>query len=269
MNLDLKNQTAVIIGAAQGIGLAIAEAFARESANVVLIDLKTDVVETATRVACETGVKALGIQADASKYADMQAVASNVLQTFGSYQHVVMAAGVGSGKFGFPFWNLEPSDWPRVFQVNVFGAVNVAHAFTPTLVTQRAGTIQFIASVAGQIGSQSDPPYSASKAALINFSQCAAKDLAPHNVRVNTICPGMVRTELSENMFNSWLASQPDSPAITFDEWAESKIKNVVPLGRWQSAEEIANMCVFLASDAAANITGQTINVDGGYVMHW
>jgi NAD(P)-dependent dehydrogenase (short-subunit alcohol dehydrogenase family) len=149
------------------------------------------------------------------------------------------------------------------------GAVNTAHAFVQPMVERRRGTLLFLASVAGQIGSQTDPPYSASKAALINFAQCAAKDLAPYNVRVNTLCPGQVDTPLYRSI---WAAANRDLPPDqqkTFEEWSSEKINRVVPLKRWQTPADIANLAVFLASPRAHNITGQTLNVDGGYVMHW
>src|SRR5581483_691672 len=149
------------------------------------------------------------------------------------------------------------------------GAVNVAHAFTPALVRARSGTVLFLASVAGQIGSQTDPPYSASKAALINFMQCAAKDLAPYGVRVNALCPGMVKTALNRAVWEAWFRQQPEDQRLSYEEWAEEKIRRVVPLGRWQEPDDIAAMAVFLASERARNVTGQTINVDGGFVMHW
>src|SRR5207249_5380818 len=171
------------------------------------------------------------------------------------------------GKYGFPFWNLEPADWGRVLQVNVVGAVNVAHAFAPALVAARSGTMLFLASVAGQIGSLTDPPYSASKAALINFAQCAARDLAPYGVRVNALCPGMVQTALNRAVWEAWARQQPAQGRQSYEEWAGEKVRRVVPLGRWQTPEDVAAMAVFLASARAANVTGQTINVDGGYVM--
>jgi NAD(P)-dependent dehydrogenase (short-subunit alcohol dehydrogenase family) len=123
--------------------------------------------------------------------------------------------------------------------------------------------------VAGQIGSQTDPPYSASKAALINFAQCAAKDLAAYNVRVNTLCPGMVKTAVNRAVWEAWTRQQPPEKRQTYEEWADEKVRRMVPLGRWQTPEDIAAMAVFLASSRAANVTGQTINVDGGFVMHW
>jgi NAD(P)-dependent dehydrogenase (short-subunit alcohol dehydrogenase family) len=145
----------------------------------------------------------------------------------------------------------------------------VAHAFAPTLVQQRRGTVLFLASVAGQIGSQTDPPYSASKAGLINFAQCAAKDLAPYGVRVNALCPGMVQTPLNRSVWQAWADQQPPEGRVDYEAWAAEKIAKVVPLNRWQTPEDVAAMAVFLASEKAANVTGQTVNVDGGFVMHW
>jgi 2-hydroxycyclohexanecarboxyl-CoA dehydrogenase len=186
----------------------------------------------------------------------------------GAVDHVVFCVGVGSGKFGFPFWNLEPSDWARVLEINLIGAVNVAHAFAPRLIERGAGSMLFLVSVAGQIGSQTDPPYSAAKAGLINFTQCAAKDLAAYGVRVNALSPGMVRTNLNEAVWAAAQARLPEAERVSYAVWAEEKIRKVSPLGRWQTPEEYAAMACFLASDHARNITGQTLNVDGGQVMH-
>ncbi len=126
----------------------------------------------------------------------------------------------------------------------------------------------FLVSVAGQIGSQTDPPYSAAKAGLINFMQCAAKDLAPYGVRVNALSPGMVKTDLNEAVWRAGQAALPDAARQDYETWGSEKIRKVSPLGRWQTPEEFAAMAVFLASDHARNITGQTLNIDGGQVMH-
>jgi NAD(P)-dependent dehydrogenase (short-subunit alcohol dehydrogenase family) len=262
MNLELAGQGAVIVGAAQGIGAAIARAFAAEGASVALVDRDPLVIETAAGL----GVALL---ADVTDSPAMRQVAVDSLAQLGRVDHVVFAVGIGSGKFGFPFWNLDPADWPRVFEVNVMGAAHVAHAFAPLLVEARQGTLLFLSSVAGQIGSQTDPPYSASKAALINFMQCAARDLAPYGVRVNALCPGMVQTALNRSVYEAWAAQQPEGQRQTYEEWAGAKVQRVVPLGRWQTPQDIADMAVFLASARAGNVTGQTINVDGGFVMHW
>jgi NAD(P)-dependent dehydrogenase (short-subunit alcohol dehydrogenase family) len=267
--LELAGDVAVIVGGANGIGRAIALTFAEEGADLALVDRDPAVEAAAREIAGQRAVQVLPVVADVTDSAAMRSAAAGVKERFGRVDHVVLAAAVGSGKFGFPFWNLGPADWPRVLQVNVVGAANVAHAFAPALVEARSGTVLFIASIAGQIGSQTDPPYSASKAAVINFMQCCAKDLAPFGVRVNALCPGMVKTELNRSVWAAWAAQQKPDERRSYEEWAGEKIRRLVPLGRWQEQEDVAAMAVFLASKRAKNVTGQTINVDGGMVMHW
>jgi NAD(P)-dependent dehydrogenase (short-subunit alcohol dehydrogenase family) len=267
MDLKLEDDVAVVLGGARGLGLAIAEAFASEAASVVLVDRDPEVAQAAARVSGSR--EAIGLVADVTKSSQIEDAANRVREQMGRVDHVVFAAGIGSGKFGFPFWNLDPADWENVLRVNLLGGMHVAHAFAPRMAEARRGTMLFISSVAGQIGSQTDPPYSASKAGLINFAQCAAKDLAPFGVRVNTLCPGMVKTALNRSVFEAWAARTPEPKPPSYEEWAAEKIAKLVPLGRWQEVEDIAAMAVFLASPRAGNVTGQTINVDGGYVMHW
>jgi NAD(P)-dependent dehydrogenase (short-subunit alcohol dehydrogenase family) len=263
VDLGLRGHVAVVVGGASGIGRAIGAAFAAEGARAALVDLSPEV----GAVARELG--GTGWQADVTDYPALQRVSSEVRTRMGRIDHVVFAAAIGSGKFGFPFWKLDPADWERVLRVNLVGAANVAHAFAPILAEQRSGTMLFLASVAGQIGSQTDPPYSASKAGLINFAQCAAKDLAPSGVRVNSLCPGMVKTPLNRSVWQAWADRQAPEARVDYESWTAEKIAKLVPLNRWQTPEDIAAMVVFLASERAANITGQTVNVDGGYVMHW
>ena len=269
VNLKLKDSVAAILGGASGIGLAIARGFAAEGASVAVVDRSEKCREAAGAIGSEFGVEALGIVADVTDYAAIPHAAAEVESSLGPAQHLGFAAGMGSGKFGFPFWNLEPADWEPVLRVNLIGAVNAAHAFAPAMIAVKRGTMLFISSVAGQIGSQTDPPYSAAKAGLINFAQCAAKDLAQHNVRVNTICPGMVQTPLNRSVWQAWRDQQPPELRQSYEEWAGEKVKKVCPLGRWQEPEDVAALAVFLASPRAQNITGQTMNVDGGFVMHW
>ena len=264
MDLQLKGQVAVVVGGARGLGRAIAAAFLGEAAHVAIIDR-----DPPEPLAGEGGARNEGYVADVTEFAAIQAAASAIRAGFDRVDHVVFAAGIGSGKFGFPFWKLDPGDWDRVLRVNLIGAANVAHAFAPAMAESRSGTVLFIASVAGQIGSQTDPPYSASKAGLINFAQCAARDLAPLGVRVNSLCPGMVRTTLNRSVYESWASRQVGVTPPSYEDWGGEKVKALVPLGRWQTAEDVAAMAVFLASSRAENVTGQTINVDGGYVMHW
>ena len=269
MDLELRGQVAVVVGAASGIGRGIAAAFAQEGARVVLADRSPAVTETAEEIAAEVGAETLGVVADVTDYAAMQGAALMCDQAFGGAHHLVYAAGMGSGKGGFPFWNMEPSDWPRVLEVNLQGVVNTAHAFAPGFVQRQRGTWLIIASVAGQIGSQTDPPYSAAKAGMINFAQCAAKDLAPYNVRVNVLNPGMVMTPLNRGVWEGQMQNLPEDERVDYETWGAQKIARIVPLNRWQTPEDMAMMAVFLASERAKNVTGQCINVDGGQVMHW
>lgn len=249
MDLELNGHVAVVTGGASGIGRACVEALEKEGCRVAVWDLANGV--------------------DVASYDSVRAALSRDEARLGPVQHLVHAAAMGSGKFGFPFTNLEPADWRKVLDVNILGMVHVAQALAPGMMERKYGTMLFIASIAGQIGSQTDPPYSASKAANINFAQCLAKDLAPHNVRVNTVNPGMVKTPLNENVWRAWNAQQPPERQRSYEDWAGEKVRAVAPLGRWQGSEDIADMVVFLTSERAKQVTGQTINVDGGQVMHW
>ena len=256
MDLNLTDRVVVVTGGASGIGQATAVAFRAESARVAVWDREPPDDPRAFRV-------------DVADFGAVTYALRRTEQALGPVDHLVHAAAVGSGKFGFPFTNLSPADWPRVLDVNVMGMVHVAHAISPGMVERKRGTMVFIASVAGQVGSPTDPPYSASKAANINFAQCLARDLAPHGVRVNTVCPGMVRTPMNEAVWKAWYDRQPPELRQSYDEWTAKKIRAQIPLGRWQKPEDVADMVVFLSSDRTGEVTGQTINVDGGYVMHW
>jgi 2-hydroxycyclohexanecarboxyl-CoA dehydrogenase len=274
MDLGLSGTTVAVFGAASGIGASISRVFAAEGTKLVALDRDPRVTEISGQLP-----GSFGLVVDVVDYAAVCGVAEEIGRRLGPCSHLVYAVGCGSNKFGFPFWKLAPSDWEPVLKVNLIGAVNVAHAFAPAMAeacssgsagsSASSPSILFLSSVAGQIGSQTDPPYSAAKAAVINFAQCAAKDLAPFGVRVNTLCPGMVQTPLNRGVYESWAREQPESERPTYEAWSAEKIKKLVPLNRWQQPEDIAAMAVFLASNRARNITGQTINVDGGYVMHW
>ena len=257
MTTGLNGQTVCVLGAARGIGRAVVDAFADEGCQVFAGDIEESVLELNREPVAVAGV-------DVTQLDQVERLADAA----GDVAHIVFCVAIPSGQFGYPFWNVEPRSWQRVLEVNLIGAVNVAHVFGPRLADRKSGSMQFFVSVAGQIGSQTDPPYSASKAALINFMQCVARDLAPFGVRANAISPGMVRTDLNRAVWVASKQSRPESANDSYEAWAEKKIKAISPLGQWQNREEIAATSVFLASDHARHITGQTINIDGGQVMH-
>lgn len=265
MNLKLAGDVALVVGAARGIGLGITKEFLREGAHVCMLDLDEQVGSVCG--ALERGASAFSFRVDATDEQQVGSAVDACCRRFGQIDHVVVAVGAGSGSYGAPFWNVSPSTWPAVIRVNLMSVVNVAHACVPHMLPRRAGTMLFLSSVAGQIGSSTDPPYSAAKAAVINFTQCAARDLAPHNIRVNAICPGMVRTQLNKSVWEAWTRSVNPDERLDYSVWAADKLNRLTPLGRWQSVEDVAQAAVFLAAPCAQNITGQVLNVDGGQVM--
>lgn len=264
MELELENSVALVVGGASGIGLACVHSLLREHSQVVIWDAAPTVTEIANKLDhCRA------IQVDISDEAGVQQALKETVATAGPIDHLIHAAAIGSGRFGRPFTRLQPADWSRVLSVNINGLVNVAHAVAPGMVQQGRGSMVFVSSVAGQIGSPTDPPYSASKAAGINFAQVMARDLASQGIRVNTVCPGMVRTPLNRSVWLAWNAQQPEEDRMSYEEWGDRKVRQLIPLGTWQQPEDVADMIVFLCSSRASQVTGQTINVDGGYVMHW
>lgn len=269
MDLKLTGHTALVTGAANGIGLATARALAEEGCRVALWDLSPGVRAAAEELAGQTSARVTAHEVDVSRPEQVAAAFAETLQQHSDVMHVVHAAAVSSGKFGFPFTQVPATQWNRTLQINIMGMVHVAQVTAPHFMQNRAGSYVFLASVAGQIGSQTDPPYSASKAANINFAQCMAKDLAAYGVRVNTVCPGMVATALNRSVWQAWHDQAPAEERLSYELWAERKIRQLVPLGQWQTPTDIANMIVFLSSERCAQVTGQTINVDGGFVMHW
>jgi 2-hydroxycyclohexanecarboxyl-CoA dehydrogenase len=268
MDLRIRGNVAVVTGGRERNWLGVPKAFAQEGCAVALWDFASNTEEQAQQLA-NTGVLMLGCRVDVCDGDALRPALETTESALGPVSHLVHAAAIGSGKFGFPFTNLQPADWPKVLEVNVMGMVHVSHTVTPGMRARQNGSMVFVGSVAGQIGSQTDPPYSASKAANINFAQCLAKDLAPHNVRVNVVNPGMVQTALNRAVWEAWYSQQTVDARRSYEDWGTEKVKTVAPLGRWQQPEDIADMVVFLSSPKARQVTGQTVNVDGGQVMHW
>lgn len=264
MELELEDSITVITGGASGIGLACVHTFLQERGRIVIWDAAPAAVEVAAGLE-----NCFAVQVDVADESAVRQALSETEAQVGAIDHLIHAAAIGSGRFGAPFTRLQPADWSRVLEVNVRGMVNVAHAVAPGMIRREQGTMVFVSSVAGQIGSPTDPPYSASKAAGINFAQVMARDLAPHGIRVNTVCPGMIRTPLNRSVWQAWVEQQPADQQLSYDEWGNRKVRELIPLGTWQQPQDVAEAIAFLSSARACQITGQTINVDGGYVMHW
>lgn len=260
MDLGITGKVAVVTGGASGIGAATVRTLSDEGCRVTVWDLASK----------DAVIGAESIQSvDVTNLAAVESAWRLTEEQLGPVEILVHAAAIGSGHFGFPYTRVPVSGWQRVLQVNILGMTHVAHVAGPAMQSRGKGAMVFLSSIAGQIGSQTDPPYSASKAANINFAQCMAKDLAASGVRVNSVCPGMVKTPLNESVWKSWHDQQSADQRLPYEAWAKAKINQVIPLRRWQQPEDIAAMIVFLCSARASEVTGQTINVDGGCVMHW
>lgn len=247
----------VVTGAAGGIGTAIVDAFATAGATVAALDIEKP---------NHPGSRVHGFKVDITEESAVGEVVDEIVHSLGPPGVLVNNAGV-AGRVGMPFTRLEAEDWDGSWRVNVVGLFIVSTALVPHLKEAGRGSILNIASVSGRTGFPTSPPYSASKAAVINFTQVMARDLAADGIRVNAICPGMVLTPFYRAQRIAAAEHDPALLAVSDDDYFDQKARALIPMGRGQKPEEIAAAVCFLASDAASAITGQALNVDGGLVM--
>jgi NAD(P)-dependent dehydrogenase (short-subunit alcohol dehydrogenase family) len=246
---------AVITGAGSGIGRGIAAVLARRGATLVLTDLDEGKV---AQVAGELGGTAL--LHDVTSWTSCQEVVQRVLDAQGQIDILVNNAGVSRS---VPFHELDEAEWDRVHAVNVKGVFLTTRAVVPHMMERRNGSIISISSMVGKEAIPLFVHYSASKFAVIGLTQGLAKEMAPYDVRVNAVCPGVVRTPLWEPLLEQLSVNK----GITRDEaWQE--FVDGIPLGRPQEPEDIGETVAFLASERARNMTGQGINVTGGMQLH-
>ncbi|MDH4138878.1 MAG: SDR family oxidoreductase [Anaerolineae bacterium] len=247
--MKFAGKVALVTGAARGIGEAIALTLAREGADVVVTDVD---LEGAQRVAQEIeglGRKAKAIQADVSQREAVQGLVSEAVSVFGQIDILVNNAGIirrGT------FVDHSPQDWEKVLSVNLGGTFNCTQEVVPLMIQQGGGKIINISSVAGKMGDlASAPSYGTSKGAINTFTKSLARELAPYGINVNAVAPHAIETDMSR-------------------EWSEEKRRQIVeaiPLKRLGKPEEVAEVVAFLASDGAGFITGQILDVNGGYLM--
>jgi len=247
--MKFEGKVALVTGAARGIGKAIALKLAQEGADVVVTDVD---LEGAQRVAQEIeglGYKAKAIQADVSQREAVQRLVSKAVSVFGQIDILVNNAGIirrGT------FLEHDPQDWEKVLSVNLGGTFNCAKEVVPLMVKQGGGKIINISSVVGKMGDiASAPSYGTSKGAINTLTKSLARELAPYGINVNAVAPHAIETDMSR-------------------EWSEEKRRQIVeaiPLKRLGKPEEVAEVVAFLASDGAGFITGQILDVNGGYLM--
>lgn len=266
--MDFDGKTAIVTGAARGIGRGIALELARRGSNVVIADLNE---ESAREVVAEIqagGTRANYCETDVTQQWSTDEMVEAALEEYGQVEVLVNNAGVG----GAPDFTTRKTpnidDWEATFDVNVYGIVNGIQSVEKYMTDRGYGKIVNIASTAGRIGRPGFASYGASKAAAINVSQAWAFKLAPHGINVNAVCPGLIWTPLWESI-GEWRGSTDERYAgMTPRQVFQRAVSEGVPLGREQTPEDVGNAVAFLASDRAKSITGQALNVDGGTRMN-
>jgi NAD(P)-dependent dehydrogenase (short-subunit alcohol dehydrogenase family) len=264
MDMQLDNRIAVVTGAGSGIGRGIATVLAQRGADLVVADIDRGLAQEAARAVEKLGRQAIVVEADVTKRASTDEMVAGALGKFGKVDILVNNAGVGGGKDWWTRTQSSGDDWDYTYAVNVMGIVHGIESVQAHMKERRSGKIINIASTAGRRGTIGFVHYSASKASAINVSQAYALRLASFNINVNCICPGLLWTPLWEKIAERRQASLPPEQRVTPREYFLQQVKQLVPLGREQTPEDVGKLTAFLASDLARNITGQSINLNGG-----
>ena len=245
----LEGKTALITGAARGIGRSIALKFASEGAHIAFSDLRLD---EATQILEEEirgmGVEAMAYASDASSFSDSEILVTQVIEDFGTIEILVNNAGITRDNL---LMRMSEADWDLVMKVNLKSVFNLTKAVQKIMLKNRFGSIINMSSVVGVKGNAGQANYSASKAGIIGFTKSMAQELGSRNIRCNAVAPGFIDTEMTAKLSEE-----------VKREWAEE-----IPLRRAGLPEDVANSCLFLASDLSSYITGQVIHVCGGMVM--
>ena len=249
MSASLDGKVALVTGGASGIGAGIARVLAVAGARVAVGDLDADGASAAG---------GLGVRLDVTDRSSVDEAVTRVEQELGPVDVLVNNAGVSSVT---PFVEISDADWDRLMAVNLRGVLVVSQRVLPSMLERRSGRIINISSIAGKEGLPNLAHYCATKFGVIGLTQSLAKEVADRDVTVNAVCPGVVRTPLWDD---------PDTGILRRLDGENGWQAFVagIPLGRPQSAEDIGHACAYLASDAAANITGEALNVSGGQQMH-
>lgn len=247
--MRLQGKVALVTGSGRGIGREIALAFAKEGADCVIWDVNAADAEKTARDIEVSGRKALAGQVDVTNPGQVEAGINKILDKFNKVDILVNNAGITRDNL---LMRMSEDDWDLVIKVNLKGTFNCTKAVTRPMLKARYGRIINIASIIGIMGNAGQANYSASKAGIIALTKTTAKELASRNITSNAVAPGFIDTEMTHKL----------------SEETRAKMLEMVPLARMGKPQDIANVCLFLASSDADYITGQTIVVDGGMVMH-
>jgi NAD(P)-dependent dehydrogenase (short-subunit alcohol dehydrogenase family) len=254
MEISFQGQVALVTGAASGLGLATANAFADSGASVVLADLNEKHVQEAAKKLTDKGCKAIGVRCDVSNDEEVAAMVKKTVATFGKLDAAYNNAGIQNVLADTA--DSPRDDYDRVMGVNLRGVWSCMKFELQVMRKQGSGAIVNCSSLGGLVGGPQRGTYHAAKHGVLGFTKSAALEYAAKGIRVNAICPGMIRTPMSDQM-----------EAGGQGELLKQMLATYVPMKREGRPEEIANAVLFLCSSAASYITGQSISVDGGWVM--
>jgi NAD(P)-dependent dehydrogenase (short-subunit alcohol dehydrogenase family) len=258
--VTLTGHVALVTGAGQGIGRAIAMALAQAGAHVAAVDIDAGAADATATAVSGLGRRGLGIAADVGDLGAIDKMVSGVVDAFGQIDILVNNAGVTRRAY---IMDLTEEDWDRIMRVNGKGVFFCLQRAAREMIPRRSGAIVNIASIAGKgFAGASNAIYAASKGAVLGMTRLAALQLARHNINVNAICPGSTATALS----NANLRVRAGEQNVSVEEMARRRNADI-PLGRPNEPEDIAALAVFLAGPGARNITGQSVNVDGGIIF--
>ena len=246
--MRLKDKVSLITGSARGIGRAIALTFAKEGSDIVVADVNLEEAEKTAKDIEALGRKALAVALDVTDFTKIEEALNKILDKFGKVDILVNNAGITKDNL---LLRMSQQDWDAVINVNLKGTFNCIKALSRPMIKQRYGKIINIASIIGIIGNAGQANYSASKAGIIALTKTAAKELASRNVNVNAVAPGFIQTDMTAKL----------------PEEVKKKMMEVIPLDKFGTPEDVAAVCLFLASEDSSYVTGQTIVVDGGMVM--
>lgn len=262
--MNITDKIAVVTGGACSIGRAITATLASQGAHVVVGDIVEDAFQEIKREIEGYGRQVITTYLDVTAGGTIQRMVQEAISRFGRIDILVNNAGVVAAPGWIDRDETTEEDWDITHSINVKGVANVSNAVIPHMKEARYGKIVNIASVAGRQATVINPPYAASKAGVISLTRTMAISLAPYNINVNAVCPGLLWTPMWEKLAYKWARINPDFEGLSAHEIFDKSVAARVPLQRPQEPEDVANLVAFLVSDASRNITGQAINVDGG-----
>ena len=243
----LKNKASIVTGGAKGIGKAIALRLVKEGSDIAICDINPELLEETKKELEAQGCAVLAEKVDVTSPEEVQGFVQKALDKFGKIDILINNAGITRDGL---LVRMNDADWNAVLGVNLKGTFNCTKAAAKAMMKKRQGRIVNIASVVGLVGNAGQANYAASKGGVIAFTKSIAKELASRNINVNAIAPGFIETDMTSKL----------------PEDVKETVKKQIPLGKWGSVWDVANVALFLVSDASTYITGQVVQVDGGMV---